>query len=183
MFVYTFLFLILVVLFLVIHFLFIDFTPEERNMAAISYTVETLFSNPKDFFEMYKYDLTMKNETDSIDLFADKNISDDVSERISSEGFVKNSVLPLIRGDVLMVAPEVNSLGIKVSASKSFAQNEIIYSNVECKSVSVFSKDDFNLIKNTSNLFNDVAVGDIFEASCLNEDCSNIVGDCILIKL
>lgn len=167
---------------LVTHFYFIEFTPEERDFVALKFSAQTLLTQPSVFFEMYRYDLQQLSSPEpDANLFSDE-IGDDVIYRVENEEAALSGE-QLFRGEVIMADANLELLGFTVDTAPSLELGSVVYSNVSCENTAVFERENYTFIKNTTNLFNEVEIGDIFEAQCANEDCSNLIGECILVKL
>ncbi len=178
--------LIIVVLGVVVHYQF-TFQPQERGLNSLSFTLESLFSNPIQFSQMYYNEAFLITSQDSVseeNIFTTTLTDEDILERIQFE-LTDDDYLaenPLISIDVKDIDKEVEALGYTTNTSISGLDAPLIYSYIACSNVFVFESENYNFIKETHSIFNEVEIGDLVEARCSSTDCSELTGNCILVK-
>jgi len=103
------------------------------------------------------------------------------ADKIRSEGFANNSFF----ADILGVNKSGNklSLGINLPSEKSFDTKKTT-SLVQCgpDKTNVISSTNLALLKEKVNLIKNAQVGDFLWAYCLNDSCSIIGRECVLVK-
>ncbi|NIT04026.1 hypothetical protein GTO10_03810 [Candidatus Saccharibacteria bacterium] len=126
-------------------------------------------------------DSTSQNTLLSVALSGDTDLTQQTA-KLKAEGFKDNYIV----ADITSIDKSGDKLGLNINLpSTEGFETQDVTATTECttQNTTSVSRDDYSVLSENAELFEEVEVGDVLWAYCLDDSCGVVGRECVLVKV